>query len=105
MNYFLLLVICRLQAYSLTENKLRDTCFSNFLTKKDFLANTSHSSSLRSRLSFFLLIFKNSLIANNPDPHLKKKEKVFIVSLFVYLFHNLFELILEPGNISDKRYI
>ena len=30
-----LLVICRLETYSLTENKLRGGCFSNCLTKED----------------------------------------------------------------------
>ena len=30
---------------------------------------------------------------------------IFIVFLFVYLLHDLFKLILERDNISNKRYI
>ena len=53
----------------------------------------------------FLIKHKSSLLLNQKMRNYLHVDKFFIVSLFAYLFDNLFRLILERGNISSKLYI
>ena len=53
----------------------------------------------------FLIKQKTSLLLNQKIWNYLHVNNIFIVSLFAYLFHNLFKLVLEHGNVSKKLYI
>ena len=53
----------------------------------------------------FLMKSKTSLLLNQKIRNYLNVSIIFIVSLFVYLAHILFKLILEIGNISNKHHI
>ena len=53
----------------------------------------------------FEMKHKTSVLLNQKIRKYVRVNDIFIVSLFLYISHILFKLILEPGNISNKRPI